>query len=189
MATIERQKLLADKVELDMQEAGLPCLLAGGAPRDWYFGEEANDLDFYLKERDSREVLDKIESLFGVELKELGDEGYPREDQGLSSVYTCEIGGMEVQFMFLNMDPLDYIMDCFDLTVCKIYYKEGEIVTTWEFRAALDKGWVINTQPAFDWQHVDKVMRKPHLKHLELFNGWKFALQSRRIQPIGIAEW
>lgn len=47
MSKIEFQKDLANKILNDLKIIDPRAYLAGGAPRDWNFGEEANDLDFY----------------------------------------------------------------------------------------------------------------------------------------------
>ena len=46
--TIEKQMSVAQNVLNKLEFFDPSCILAGGAPRDWYFGNLANDLDFYV---------------------------------------------------------------------------------------------------------------------------------------------
>ena len=48
MNTIEQQKLVADKVLNQLYLICPEAIVAGGAPRDWYLGKPANDIDVYF---------------------------------------------------------------------------------------------------------------------------------------------
>ncbi len=76
---LEQQKIARDVYE-KLTVIDPRCLLAGGAPRDWYFGYAARDLDFYIETRkNSRayEVGQQLESL-----------GFVEDDRGYSVSYS-----------------------------------------------------------------------------------------------------
>lgn len=54
--TIQEQKALADWV-LGKLSPHYSILLAGGAPRDWYFDKPGNDLDFFIAGEDDHEFV------------------------------------------------------------------------------------------------------------------------------------
>lgn len=45
---IDYQKSVADIVLSKLELLDRYCIIAGGAPRDWYLGMEATDIDVYL---------------------------------------------------------------------------------------------------------------------------------------------
>lgn len=67
-------KMVYDKISiLDPK-----CILAGGAPRDWYLGRTPKDLDFYLDLGESFEYYGEVEyslSQIGLEVKKERDMG------------------------------------------------------------------------------------------------------------------
>ena len=72
---IEDQKAIADELLAKIELIDKNAILAGGAPRDWWAGVEANDLDFYLyfiPENGVEHTRRTLEFLTGIELKYLG---------------------------------------------------------------------------------------------------------------------
>jgi len=45
---ISVEKSIADEVLSRLEVIDPTCILAGGAPRDWWLGQSCNDLDFYI---------------------------------------------------------------------------------------------------------------------------------------------
>lgn len=80
-ASVESQKEFSRLVYNKLSIIDPRCLLAGGAPRDWYFGELAKDLDFYIEtppDRRCYETEDVFEKL-GFKVEEspgIKDEQY-----------------------------------------------------------------------------------------------------------------
>lgn len=48
MKTVLEQKDIARELLCKLEITDPNCILAGGAPRDWWFDKVANDLDFYV---------------------------------------------------------------------------------------------------------------------------------------------
>lgn len=116
------------------------CILAGGAPANWYFGETARDLDFYVYTPDNtmwmREL--RIKNL-GLDLKKLnadepfgGGEVYACMEH-LSAVYEGEYKSIKVNLMFMTERTFDSVVPKFGTSVCKIWWKGDEVHLTSEF--------------------------------------------------------
>lgn len=66
------------------------CLLAGGAPRDWYFNQKCNDLDFYYVStaRTISACRKQLEQVFcGVEIKTLSEIHEQGGSRGVNNLY------------------------------------------------------------------------------------------------------
>tara|TARA_R100000687_G_C6439009_1_gene159537 strand:+ start:749 stop:1384 length:636 start_codon:yes stop_codon:yes gene_type:complete len=178
MDTIAKQKALADRVYAILGDH-YDILLAGGAPRDWHIGQEARDLDFYIfSVTPEGDFLDVAERL-GVELNPLGDKQYEELMDGepdLRGVFEGEMYGQKVQFMFVALNPLQFVKEKFDLSICKVWYKDGEICMDWEARLSLREKIVV-MKDGFN-RYADKLMmRQDSPWHTFAFLGsWKRAL-------------
>ncbi len=84
--TIEKQLDIADKIYDKLKIVDPYCILAGGAPRDWYFNNPARDLDFYFTSIGSTfgAVKKQLSKLFDDVTLLMDKEGYPA---GRTSMY------------------------------------------------------------------------------------------------------
>jgi hypothetical protein len=130
---IERQKEIADDLLYRLEQIDPYCILAGGAPRDWYNGNEANDLDFYIYgyEWPTHLILDRLARVGITGLKSLG--GKPSEDniystmKSLRAVFESTIAGIKVQIMIMNDPTFRSVVNSFGVTISKFWYKAGRI--------------------------------------------------------------
>lgn len=137
--TIESQMNVAQKV-LDKLELFDPsCILAGGAPRDWYFGNLANDLDFYVYFRPDlpngwiKNQLEKV-GLKGFRAKGRQDSGFPenyKRNPHLISVYEGVVSGEKVQIMFMNEKTFNCVVDLFPFGICQAWWKGKDFINYW----------------------------------------------------------
>lgn len=126
--TVDEQKKVANDILLKLATIDSNVILAGGAPRDWFFGNPAQDLDIYLHG-------------FGLEsqLLDLGFDFAWREFEQLyeyeSNPYLIEIysgmyDGVNVQIMNFNVDiSPEVVLKTFLLDICRVWYKDREIHT------------------------------------------------------------
>jgi hypothetical protein len=131
LARIRKQKELTDKILAKLKIVDPYCILAGGAPRDWYFNEPANDLDFYFtstaKTLDS--VVKQLEFVTEEPVMLLGEccEGEHKDMykhmKNLRRISQTEVGGMKVQFIQLQ-NPSDTfkVTDAMSCSICKVWY-------------------------------------------------------------------
>lgn len=138
---IEKQKTVANIV-LDRLEIIDPtCILAGGAPRDWWLGRSANDLDFYVYSRGSAEDYKKQLMGVGLHGEILQPQGInARADReakygamaGLESVHEMIYQGEKIQIMRMREPTFRGVVDQFGCSLSKVWYKHGQLRPTSE---------------------------------------------------------
>lgn len=126
MSKIEFQKDLAKKILSDLKVIDPRAYLAGGAPRDWNFGEEANDLDFYYFTQAStmNESSSQLERFF-PKVHMSGESNLDKKlyehMKGLKRIWNVEIDGVKVQF--IQMDSIESRANAWErmsVSICKI---------------------------------------------------------------------
>lgn len=130
MTTIEQQKKVAQEIYKKLKIIDPYALLAGGAPRDWYFGNLANDLDFYFFSTGVTvaSVVNQLSSIMGVKVnaiewdKDSHQHGQYKSMPFLRRVLEAEIGGEKVQFMQLTEPNAQFkVVDAMDVSICKVW--------------------------------------------------------------------
>lgn len=127
---------ILDKIEIISPYA----ILAGGAPRDWYFGNKANDLDFYFTSSSStlRAVEKQLETQFGdikLQYSNVNESPIYKHMKFLKRIITTEIHGIPVQFMQLNdISDTFKVVDAMSVSICKAWYKGYTLHTTRDFK-------------------------------------------------------
>ena len=130
MSKIEFQKELAKKILNDLKIIDPRAYLAGGAPRDWNFGEQANDLDFYYFTQAStmKESSSQLERFF----PKVHMSGEPNLDKklyehmkGLKRIWNVEIEGVKVQFIQMtSIEDCAKAWEHMSVSICKIKMDE-----------------------------------------------------------------
>jgi hypothetical protein len=136
---IKKQKEIAKEL-LDKLEVVDPyVILAGGAPRDWYLGEKANDLDFYVHVKDepawaSKYRLSKL-GLTCTQMNKTISERVPLYEsmEHLRFIYEGDYKGMKYQVMFMSEHTFSSVVPKFGASVCEAYWKGGDIIVTNSF--------------------------------------------------------
>lgn len=119
---INDQKRLAFEL-LEQLNEWRPTILAGGAPRDWDFGEKANDLDFFVLE-DFDPV--EVEGNLNVTLERVGGDQY---EGGEFRVYSFHVGEQEVQIIYhTDCSSAQQVIDKLACSLSKIWYERGSIL-------------------------------------------------------------
>lgn len=108
---IEKQKDVAKEVFNSLTKMCYGAILAGGAPRDWHFGEPANDLDFYFVNSSSYSgVTRKQLILCGIDdsVRQLGEpeRGEYKTIEGLRRIFQLDVDGIKVQLMQLESEKI-----------------------------------------------------------------------------------
>lgn len=144
---VKIQKEIAKEVLEELEVIDPYCILAGGAPRDWFFGKPASDLDFYVyddrnlsqqvwKERLNKTLLD-IEILGLIEGKDTTEVEHEYSAmKHLRYVFEGTHMGMTVQVMVMNEPTFNCVVDHFCMDNSKIWWKGGQIIPTYEFLLA-----------------------------------------------------
>ncbi len=135
--SIEKQKEIAEVILNVLEVIDPLCILAGGAPRDWFFNKEANDLDFYIHIRN--DTMDMTALRFknlGLELKPLNWDGAGLQYkcmEHLHRIYEGAYCGQKYQVMVMKEKTTTCVIDHFGTSVCKAWWKGGEVQTCAEF--------------------------------------------------------
>lgn len=128
---IINQKEVAKKVFESLTKVDPNCILAGGAPRDWYFRKEAKDLDFYFCSSASKigEVLNQLkmcgipDNVHHNHCHHFDEENsiYSRMD-GIQRIYNVYIEEQKVQLIMMRScrDRWNCVHEM-DVSICQIY--------------------------------------------------------------------
>ena len=170
---IEQQKQIAAELLERLSLVDPHCILAGGAPRDWYLNAPANDLDIYFVSSavTTGSVRKQIE-------KVIGDDGEIRKDiqhhtsplyktmSRLKRIFYVNYKGIDVQFMELNERGDTYkIVRDMSVSICKAWWKSDKVYGyDQEFKMTIMTG-VMTLGKDYKWSD-------PHpQKMLERFKG------------------
>ena len=142
--SIQEQQAIAMRLYDKLKLIDPNCVLAGGAPRDWYLGAECNDLDFYFCSTGSTlgVVKKQLKTVLGVEVDPLAK---PQQSElykympGLQRIWNAEIEGMDVQLIEMADRQHRYkVVDNMDVSICKAWYSHsGEIRLHRDFKLTL----------------------------------------------------
>lgn len=148
MSLVETQKKIAKEVLEELEIIDPNCILAGGAPRDWFFNKPAADLDFYIydahgnlnqtqwQERLNRTLLDvtPLGMIEGKGADEISEEYSSMQD--LKYVFEGEHYGVKIQVMVMNKSTYHSVVGKFCMDTSKVWWKGYNIVPTWQFLVA-----------------------------------------------------
>jgi|SRR4028118_202838 hypothetical protein len=175
-AKIEHQKLVADKVLEKLELLDRWCIVAGGAPRDWYLGNEAKDIDVYLY--DSRKTYVYASQREGL-LKALGFEIDSKHEDWtvpelyksnhyIAHLYNSTFLGETVQIIFVSEPTFVSVIDTFPISISKVWYKGGEVYTTDDFDRSIKHKILYKTVDSYEEDN------KYLLKIREKFSDYKY---------------
>jgi len=128
---INKQKKIAIQALDQLSIFDEDVLVAGGAPRDWFLGKVASDLDIYIESNSVRSQLDIISQLDDlgfkiVEIKDANDftELYAKADH-LQVVISCLYKKQNVQIMLVSCETIK-VTEGFPLSICKITFDRND---------------------------------------------------------------
>ena len=136
--TIEHQKQVADKILDDLFLIDPYAIVAGGAPRDWHFNEEASDIDvfFHIGRAITTGMVNKMLSrILPAYIKCISEDDLPvsyEKNSALRCVRSYTIEGVNVQLIELHT-PCWKIVDTFPVNMCKAWYKNEKITLERDF--------------------------------------------------------
>ena len=160
---IEQQKQTAKKVLSKIKALDSRAIIAGGAARDWYFNNLANDIDIFYFHEEGKYCLDNIrretailKALLGVgSLDVVGfnsgkDSSEPQDDfnnylknPNIVNVFECVIDG--VRFQFIQLKKQNVNVSTFAYNMCQAWSDGERIKTTKLFDLGVKKELLIET--------------------------------------------
>jgi len=152
--TVEDQKRIAKDIMDKVKIIDPYAILAGGAPRDWYFGNLCNDLDIYYYSTGQTISVAKgqLECLFPDHSITNLSERYENsvvQDEHMSMynsmkfirrVFETTVDGVRVQFIQLSEDRRQFdVVNAMDVSICQCWYNhyKDEIILSRNFKLTL----------------------------------------------------
>ena len=180
--SIEDQKKIADEILDKLYVLDPYAIVAGGAPRDWYFNKEANDIDvfFYLSKNYTCEVIDKLLSRLGLDMERLGPEEFPKGYQlnpNIYQVFNVKGYSTPVQLILLNSPTWEAAVPQFPLSICKAWYKNGKSGYDRDFLISVSHGVIYTTNELYanGNAYLEKIYKR--FPNFERFNNKMSALE------------
>jgi hypothetical protein len=162
---IEQQKRIAKEVLAKVKVLDPRAIIAGGAARDWYFNNLANDIDIFYYHEEGKWCLDNIRREIGLLKVLLGvdhidvlgfnsakgqNNAEPEDDfnnylknPDIVNVFECTIEGVKFQFIQLKERNVD--VNKFAYNMCQAWSNGDWIQTTKKFDLGVKKELLIET--------------------------------------------
>lgn len=154
-------------------------IIAGGAPRDWYFEKECSDIDVYFYYRpdlNSTIVERVIADVFKVDLVSLGSKDNNKKwehrylrDETISNVWEFDLGGKKIQLIRRNI-PTFHVTDTFTLNLSMIWFKNNTIIPEQNFITGVRNHSIVKMNPLYcdGDRYVQKIRNKfPSYKYFQ----------------------
>lgn len=136
---IDHQKYVADIILSKLELLDRYCIVAGGAPRDWYLGKEATDIDIYLHYPQPTNVAQRLGllSYLGFQIDSHREDWQVSEvyemNHNITQLYNSKFLDEKIQIMFVSKPTFISVVDTFPISISKAWYKKGKIGTTEDF--------------------------------------------------------
>ena len=137
---IDNQKSVANIVLSKLELLDRSCIIAGGAPRDWYLGNLATDIDVYLHYPIHTTVRQRVGLLneLGLTVQSKHEAWRVNEiyqtNHHIKQLYNCELLGEKIQVMFVDEPTFTSVVDTFPISISKAWYKKGVVSITQDFK-------------------------------------------------------
>lgn len=138
MTNIDKQKKVATEILHKLECADPYAILAGGAPRDWYFNMEANDLDFYVHLQPATCGFENLRwERLGLNLARIDWNDNRSEEykcmKHLARIYEGVEDGVKFQVMVMREPTFKSVVPMFGASVCMAWWKGDNVRLGQEF--------------------------------------------------------
>lgn len=167
-SAITYQKDVADLVLSKMFPIDPFSIVAGGAPRDWYLGKPATDIDvfFYVSEGINMGTVDRMLKAVGIDwaVRKQGHtipEHYKMNPM-LRCVYDVNFSGVPVQIMLMRQPTFKSVLPQFPLSICHTWYKNKHVRAEKPFLRSIRHKAIYKTNVIYNNEHgyVKKILAK-----------------------------
>ncbi len=163
------QKCVADSLLARLEAIDPHCIIAGGAPRDWYLGRLAKDLDIYLYVPQNSLLRHFKTQLAAIGITEIEQSTLSADDARYISnplvrwVLNYEENGENIQLIVMKESTYTSVVQHFPLSICKVWYKGGKIIPySRQFTETTDRKAIVKTGTEYssDGWYIDKIRDK-----------------------------
>lgn len=185
---ISSEKAIADEVLGRLEIIDPTCILAGGAPRDWWLGQSCNDLDFYVYTRGTTLQFEKNLKVIGFDVEPMRVQGHSVLDKvngmynsmpNIKSVYKTKhpYRGKEIQIIAMEAPTFEGVVDKFACSISKVWYKNGVVRPTVEaFDSRREKKIIVARGYGLNCKYVNKMR--------ERFSDYSFEFTAFEVAPL-----
>lgn len=180
MGSIAAQQVIAKGLLYSLEVVDPSCIIAGGAPRDWYLGREASDLDVFIYLRPDLSWF-YLEKQLG---RALPDVKFSRDDwkrklpecyknnPHIRAVLNFTFRGQSCQLVVMNKPTFKCVVPKFPLSICMVWYKGGKIRITEEFRRSVKYKSIVLCNELYSEgsKYVQKILDK--FPEYEFYKSW-----------------
>lgn len=170
MSIVKLQQAYADQVLAMIERIDPFAIIAGGAPRDWYLGREATDLDVYFHPNPSWDTFTIYEQVKAAGFKlpegyrDFGEAGIAYgKCADLKIIFEPLSAVMPVQLMCMSKPTFESVISSFAVDLSCAWYKGGGmVVEEGGFLKAVEFKCItrINAQYASDDRYIQKICKK-----------------------------
>ena len=157
---VGQQKTIAQNVLSKIETIDPYCIIAGGAPRDWYFGNLASDIDIFINSSFCTlgAMTKQLKSLGLVESEVVFNCEHKNplyaKNPNIHRIGEFEKDGVKFQLIYLKSygkidNPTFKCVKEFPLSICKVWYKHGKIHPTKEFLGSVKFKSIIKTNELY----------------------------------------
>lgn len=176
--SITKQKEIAKELLHKLEAIDPFCILAGGAPRNWFLGLEANDLDFYIHLDETLAATELRFKRAGLAAKHVDFKSSKWETYGtmehLFRIFEVEYDGMKVQIMCMRESTFTSVVPCFGVSICMFWWKGYNVVPTdMALTSLLTKTLYIKSNYSAKELHVVKMKQYFNDFKVSPYNNWK----------------
>lgn len=173
---IEEQKVVSDKILEKMFSIDPFSIVAGGAPRDWHFGNIAADIDlfFYVQPNTQIGIIQDMLRSVGVVVESILTGQHIPEHYKMNPMIRCvfntTIDGVDVQMILMKESTFKSVVDKFPLSICKAWYKNKKIYLEKDFIRSVKHNSIVKTNKLYANSHVylNKILSKfPQFSYYE----------------------
>lgn len=177
---IKLQQEVAKEVLHKLEAIDPYCILAGGAPRNWFLGMEAKDLDFYIHNEHTVDALMTQMNSIGLNAKMVDFKSDDWKEYGvmehLFRILEVEYKGITVQIMCMRVNTFNSVVSAFGVSICKFWWKGKDVIPTNEaLISILEETLYIKDDYSAKEIHVDKMIK--------YFPNYKVKLYSDYTKP------
>lgn len=157
--SINFQKSVADGLLEGLGKRDPNCILVGGAPRDWFMGNNCSDLDVFMNSSTSRLTPFLREALNISQVVEKEFTAQENHTQVSCNLYKFSYKDMEVQILVpvLGMSVFE-MLNRVHVSTSKIFYKNGQLFPSSDFLDSVGRKEIYCTGGSKEY--LDKVIRK-----------------------------
>lgn len=154
--------------------------LAGGAPRDWWFGREATDLDIllFLNPRLTLNQMRTQIACAGFQIKDIKFGEEIPQDYKLNPNIRCVVDLNDVEMpvqLIVYKESTWRAIEKFPLSICQAWWNGSWVEGTTMFKRAAGLGVIIKTGEAYADSHkyIQKVLAKfPEMKYYPSYQDY-----------------